>query len=92
MSGHRNFTDLPAKMTPERRVHVKAEAERRTSAIGSAKETDKGMNMSTRLILSILGVFILIVAIGGITFAFFNYTRTGVANTIQVGRIYFTTS
>ena len=43
------------------------------------------------LILSILGVFILIVAITGISIAFFNYTRTGVANTIQVGRIYFTT-
>ena len=37
----------------------------------------------TTLILSILGVFILIVAIGGITFAFFNYTRTGVANELQ---------
>ena len=45
-----------------------------------------------RLILSILGVFILIVAIGGITFAFFNYTRTGTANTFSVGRIRFTTN
>ncbi len=39
--------------------------------------------------LSILGVAILVVGLVGITYAFFNYTRTGSANTIKVGRIAF---
>ena len=41
------------------------------------------------LIISILGVFIVIVALLGVTYAFFNYTRTGPANTVGTGRIYF---
>lgn len=40
-------------------------------------------------ILIVLGIFVLIGMIGGFTYAFFNYTRTGGANTIQVGRISF---
>ncbi len=39
--------------------------------------------------LSILGVAILVVGLVGITYAFFNYTRTGSANTIRTGEIYF---
>ena len=45
-----------------------------------------------QLILSILGVFILVVAVTGISIAFFNYTRTGTANTVKTGRIYFNSS
>ena len=50
------------------------------------------MESSKRILLSTIGVAILIVLITGVTFAFFNYTRTGVSNTIRVGRIYFNTT
>lgn len=39
--------------------------------------------------LCALLVFLLLVVVGGTTFAFFNYTRTGEANTIRTGRINF---
>ncbi len=39
--------------------------------------------------LIIIGAFILILLLGTTTYAFFNYTRTGTANTIKVGRIVF---
>ena len=39
--------------------------------------------------LMIIGVAILIIGLVGVTYAFFNYTRTGAANTISTGRIYF---
>ena len=42
-----------------------------------------------KLIVSILGVFILLILLGGVTYAFFNYARKGPANTVGVGRIYF---
>ena len=42
-----------------------------------------------KLIINIIGVFILIVAVLGVTYAFFNYTRTGPANTVGTGRISF---
>ena len=42
-----------------------------------------------KLIVSILGVFVLLLLVGGVTYAFFNYTREGPANTVSVGRIYF---
>ena len=38
------------------------------------------------VVLSTIGVVMIML---GTTFAFFNYTRTGVSNTIQVGRIAF---
>ena len=40
-------------------------------------------------VLIILGVFILVIGLIGVTYAFFNYTRTGASNTIEVGRISF---
>ena len=40
-------------------------------------------------ILIVLGLIVLIGMIGGLTFAFFNYTRTGQANTLRVGEINF---
>ncbi len=45
-----------------------------------------------KVFLMILGVVILIGMVSGLTYAFFNYTRTGGANTIATGRIYFNTS
>ena len=40
----------------------------------------------------IIGVFTLVMMLGTITYAFFNYTRTGTANTIKTGRIAFDSS
>ncbi len=40
----------------------------------------------------VIGAFALVMLLGGVTYAFFNYTRTGTANTIRVGRISFNTS
>ena len=42
-----------------------------------------------QIILMLIGVAILIVSITGITFAFFNYTKTGGANIIKTGNIEF---
>ena len=47
---------------------------------------------SKQIMLSIIGMAILLVSVAGVSFAFFNYTRTGVANTIKVGRISFNTT
>ena len=47
------------------------------------------MKKNNQILLSIIGVAILIVAVIGVSFAFFNYTRTGSPNTLQVGRIAF---
>ena len=42
-----------------------------------------------RIIVSVVGVIALLLLIGGATYAFFNYTREGPANTVGTGRIYF---
>ncbi len=39
--------------------------------------------------LAIIGVIILIVGLVGITYAFFNYTRTGAINNLGTGKISF---
>ncbi len=49
-------------------------------------------NSSKQVLLSVIGVAILVVAVVGVSFAFFNYTRTGAANTIKTGTISFNTS
>ena len=46
-------------------------------------------NSSKQIMLSVVGVAILVVAVVGISFAFFNYTRTGGNNTITTGQISF---
>ena len=46
------------------------------------------MIKNKKIILPIIFVLIVITVIG-VTYAFFNYTRTGLANTLKVGRIYF---
>ena len=40
---------------------------------------------------TLIGALVLILLAGGVSIAFFNYTRTGSANTVSVGRIYFNT-
>ena len=42
-----------------------------------------------QVMFGIIGIAILLIGIVGVTYAFFNYTRTGQANTIRTGRIYF---
>ena len=49
-------------------------------------------NRNKKVMLSIIGVAILVIGLVGITYAFFNYTRTGSSNTIRVGRISFNSS
>ena len=49
-------------------------------------------NSSKQILLSVIGVAILVVAVVGVSFAFFNYTRTGPANSISTGQIHFETS
>lgn len=46
-------------------------------------------NQSKQVLLSVIGVAILVVAVVGVSFAFFNYTRTGTANTVETGKIKF---
>ena len=46
-------------------------------------------NSSKQVLLSVIGVAILVVAVVGVSFAFFNYTRTGTPNTIKTGTIMF---
>ena len=46
-------------------------------------------NSSKQVLLSVIGVAILVVAVVGVSFAFFNYTRTGMPNTIKTGTILF---
>ena len=47
------------------------------------------MIKSKKQSLIVIGVFTLVLALVTTTYAFFNYTRTGAANTIRVGRISF---
>ena len=49
-------------------------------------------NSSKQVLLSVIGIAILVVAVVGVSFAFFNYTRTGGANTVSTGQIAFTSS
>ncbi len=52
---------------------------------------NKNNNTNKQIMFSLIGIAILIVAVVGVTYAFFNYTRTGAANTVSVGRISFVT-
>jgi hypothetical protein len=42
--------------------------------------------------LTIAGFIVLLIGLVGVSFAFFNYTKTGTANNVRTGRIYFNTS
>ena len=46
-------------------------------------------NSNKQVLLSVIGVAILVVAVVGVSFAFFNYTRTGTVNTVKTGQIFF---
>ena len=50
------------------------------------------MYSSKKIFLTTIGIAILVVLLSGVTFAFFNYTRTGASNTIKVGKISFITN
>ena len=42
-----------------------------------------------KIFFLIVGIAILVIGVVGVTYAFFNYTRTGAVNNIGTGRIYF---
>ena len=44
---------------------------------------------NNKVLLSIIGLAILLISVVGVTYSFFNYTRTGTANTIKIGNISF---
>ena len=50
------------------------------------------MESNKKILLTTIAIAILVVLVSGVTFAFFNYARTGVSNVLKVGRIYFNTS
>ena len=50
------------------------------------------MESNKKILLTTIGIAVLIVVVTGVTFAFFNYTRTGSSNVIKVGRVYFNTN
>ena len=57
-----------------------------------AAEQSESIEQQTKnkhVMLSIIGVAILVIGLVGITYAFFNYTRTGTANVIKTGKISF---
>ena len=47
------------------------------------------MIKNQKQMLVVIGAFVLTLLLGTVTFAFFNYTRTGAANVIRTGRIAF---
>ena len=49
------------------------------------------MIKSKKQMFIVIGIFMLVILVGTVTYAFFNYTRTGASNTIRVGRIAFNT-
>ena len=53
-------------------------------------EEKKSFIKTKKQMYMVIGIFALVLFLGGITYAFFNYTRTGSANTIRVGKIAFT--
>ena len=55
------------------------------------RKIEKYLIKNPKQMFMIIAVFTLMIFVGGTTYAFFNYTRTGSANTIKVGRISFVT-
>ena len=50
---------------------------------------ERSYKSNRQVMFSIIGIAILVIGLVGVTYAFFNYTRTGAANTIRTGRIAF---
>ena len=46
-------------------------------------------NSNRQILFSMIGIAILVVGLVGVTYAFFNYTKTGATNIIRVGRMSF---
>ena len=42
-----------------------------------------------KIMYSIIGIAVLLISVVGVTYSFFNYTRTGALNNLGTGRIYF---
>ena len=55
------------------------------------EKKNKFLIKSYKQMFMVIGIFTLVLLVGGTTYAFFNYTRTGSANTLRTGRIYFST-
>ena len=53
------------------------------------QEKEQKNTKNRQIKLTIIGIAILVIGLVGITYAFFNYIRTGTANVIKVGRISF---
>ena len=53
------------------------------------RKFEKYLIKSPKQMIMVIAIFTLMIFVGGTTYAFFNYTRTGGANTVRVGRIYF---
>lgn len=51
----------------------------------------KGLIKSKKQMFIVISVFALVMVLGTVTYAFFNYTRTGTANNLGTGQIYFNT-
>ena len=49
-------------------------------------------NSSKQILLSVIGVAILVVAVVGVSFAFYSYNRVGNKNTLKTGTITFNTT
>ena len=50
---------------------------------------EQNNKQNKKIMLTIIGVAILVIGLVGVTYAFFNYTRTGSANVIKTGKISF---
>ncbi len=46
-------------------------------------------NSSKQVLLSVIGIAVLVVAVVGVSFAFFTYSKTGANNTLTTGSIFF---
>lgn len=53
------------------------------------EEQNNQQKRNRQLMFSIIGIAILVVGVVGVTFAFFNYTKTGAANQVSTGVINF---
>lgn len=49
-------------------------------------------NSSKQILLSVIGVAILVIAVVGVSFAFYNYNKVGNKNTLKTGNIAFNTT
>ena len=57
--------------------------------VAEQSESVEQQTKNKQVMLSIIGVAIIVIGLVGITYAFFNYTRTGTANVIKTGNVSF---